>query len=125
MAQNRILNFEPVALTTTLTTNIFNTNITSLTGPVGYTQTQPYAIVRHARVTNKTATAATVSLWKGATGANAAGTEWVWSAVSVPANSYLDWYGIARFDSTDFLVGGSGTATALTLVLEGELGLAG
>jgi len=125
MAANKILNFEPVALTTTLTTNIFNTTVTTLAGPVGWTMTQPYALIKHARVTNKTGSAATVSLWKGATGANTAGTEWVWSAVSVPANSYLDWYGIARFDSTDFLVGGAGTATALTLVLEGEIGISG
>jgi hypothetical protein len=125
MASNRILNAPPIALTATLTTNIFNVAITSLTGPVGYTQTQPYAVVRHARVSNKTGTAATVSLWKGATGANVAGTEWNWTAVSVPANSYIDWYGIARFDSGDFLVGGAGTATALTLLLEGEIGLSG
>ena len=125
MAQNRTLNVEGIALTTTLTTNIFNTAITSLAGPVGYTQTQPYAIFRHARVVNKTGTAATVSLWKGATGANAAGSEWQWQGTSVPANSYIDWYGIARFDSADFLVGGAGTATALTLILEGEIGLSG
>jgi hypothetical protein len=124
MAQNRTLNVEGIALTTTLTTNLFNTAITSLSGPVGYTQTQPYAIFRHARVVNKTGTAATVSLWKGASGANAAGSEWNWQATSVAANSSLDWYGIARFDAADFLVGGSGTASALTLILEGEIGLA-
>jgi hypothetical protein len=125
MASNKILNFEPVALTATLTTNIFNTTITTLTGPVGWTATNPYAIIRHVRVTNKTGSAATVSLWKGATGGNVAGTEWVWSAVSVPANSYIDWYGVARFDAVDFLVGGAGTATALTITLEGEVGLSG
>ena len=125
MAQNRLLNVEGIALTTTLTTNLFNTAITSLSGPVGYTQTQPYALFRHARVTNKTGTAATVSLWKGATGANTAGTEWNWTAASVAANYWLDWYGYARFDAADFLVGGAGTATALTLMLEGEIGLSG
>lgn len=125
MAANKILNFEPVALTTTLTTNIFNTTVTTLTGPVGWTMTNPYALIKHMRVTNKTAAGATVSLWKGATGANAAGTEFTWSGVTVPANSYIDWYGIARFDAVDFLVGGAGTATALTLVLEGEVGISG
>lgn len=125
MAANRILNFEPVALTTTLTTNILNTTITSLAGPVGYTQTQPYIILRHVRISNKTASAATFSLYKGATGGNVAGTEWLGTAYSVAANSSLDWYGIARFDSADFLVGGAGTATALTLVGEGEIGLSG
>jgi hypothetical protein len=125
MAGNRSLNFEPVALTITLTTNLFNTAITSLAGPVGYTQTQPYALIKHIHVSNKTASSATVSLWKGATGGNVAGTEFLWTGVSVPANSYIDAYGSWRFDSGDFLVGGSNTATALTLTMEGEMGLSG
>lgn len=125
MAANRIINIEPIALTVTLTTNLLNCGITSLSGPVGYTQTQPYIILRHIRITNKTGTAATFSLWKGATGGNAAGTEVIGTAVSVAANSSYDWYGIMRMDSADFLVGGAGTATALTLTAEGEIGLAG
>ena len=36
---------------------------------------QPYIILRHIRILNKTAGAVTFSLWKGATGANTAGTE--------------------------------------------------
>ncbi len=123
MASNKIFSFGPVALSVTTTTNIFNTAISSLSGPVGYTQTQPYAIIRHIRIVNKTGSAATFSLWKGATGGNSAGTEVVGQAVSVPANSYFDWYGSMRFDSTDFLVGGAGTGTALTIQGEGELGI--
>ena len=125
MAANRIMNIQPIALTATLTTNIFNVGITSLAGPIGYTQTQPYAIITHLHVSNKTASAATVSLWKGATAGNVAGTEFVWTGVSVPANSYIDAYGKWRFDSADFLVGGAGTATALTLTMEGEMGISG
>ena len=75
MASNKIINIPPVALTTTLTTNILNPNITSVAGPVGFTMTQPYLLLRHIRIVNKTASAATFSLWKGATGANAAGSE--------------------------------------------------
>jgi len=125
MASNRILNIQPVALTTTLTTNVLNAAVTSLAGPVGVTVTQPYMILRHIRITNKTGTAATFSLWKGATGGNVAGTEVIGTGVSVPANSYFDWYGILRLDSGDFLVGGAGTATALTFTAEGEIGLSG
>jgi hypothetical protein len=124
MAQNKILNFEPVALTATLTTNIFNTAITSLSGPIGYTQTQPYAVIRKFKVTNKTSGAVTFSLWKGASAGNVAGTE-LYSAVSVAANSVWVDYGITRFDSGDFLVGGASAATSLTFSMEGELGLAG
>jgi len=77
-------------------------------------------------ITNKTAVAATYSLWKGATGANAAGTELA-IGVSVPANSSVDlyWQGGLRFDSTDFLVGGSGTTLSLVLTMTGEIGVAG
>jgi hypothetical protein len=125
MASNKSFNFGPVALTTTLTTNILNPNITSVAGPVGFTMTQPYIILRHIRIVNKTGSAATFSLWKGATGANAAGTEVIGQGVSVPANSYVDWYGIMRFDAADFLVGGSGTTTALSIQGEGEIGVSG
>jgi hypothetical protein len=125
MPANKIFNFGPVALTNTLTTNILNGNITSLAGPIGFTMTQPYIVIRHIRILNKTATAATFSLWKGATGANAAGTEIIGTGVSVAANSYFDWFGQLRMDSSDFLVGGSGTATALTIQGEGEIGVSG
>ena len=123
MASNKIINIEPIALTTTLTTNILNFAITSLAGPVGITLPQPYVVLRHIHVSNKTASAATFSLWKGGTAGNVAGTEFIGTAISVPANSAIDYYGIWRFDSTDFLVGGAGTATALTLTADGEIGI--
>jgi hypothetical protein len=122
MASNKAFRFGPVALTTTLTTNIFNPPAGS--GGVGVTATNQYAIIRHIRIVNKTGSAATFSLWLGATGANAAGTEIIGQAFSVAANSAFDWYGLLRFDAADFLVGGAGTATALTIDGEGELGVA-
>jgi hypothetical protein len=124
MAANKVIRFGPVALTTTLTTNIINPAVTSIAGPVGFTMTQPYVLIKHIRIVNKTASAATFSLYIGATGANTAGTEFMGIAQSVPANSFVDWYGQVRLDSTDFLVGGAGTATALTLQAEGEIGIA-
>ncbi len=120
--QNRPLRIGPVALTTTLTTNILNPAAAG--SGVGYTPTASYIILRHIRIVNKTAIAASFSLWLGATGANAAGTEVVGSGKSVPAYDYIDWYGAMRLDAADFLVGGAGTATALTLTAEGEVGLA-
>ena len=125
MAANKSFNFGPVALTTTLTTNILNCNVTSLAGPVGFTLTNPYIVLKHIRIVNKTASAVTFSLWKGATGANTAGTEVVGQATSIAANSSFDWYGIMRFDAADFLVGGAGTATALSIQGEGEIGVSG
>jgi hypothetical protein len=122
MAANRKIRVGPVALTTTLTTNILNGAVTSLSGPVGITLVQPVIYLKHIRIVNKTGSAATFSLWIGATGANAAGTEFGFQGNSVPANSYVDWYGDLRLESTDFLVGGSGTATALSFQAEGEVG---
>jgi hypothetical protein len=124
MAANKVINIEPIALTATLTTNILNFAVTSLAGPVGFTLTQPYVVLRHIRISNKTGAAATFSLWKGLTGANTAGTEFIGTAISVPANTGVDYYGIWRFDAVDFLVGGAGTATALTLTADGEIGIA-
>lgn len=122
MASNRAWSFGPLALTNTLTTNILNCNITSLSGPVGFTATQLYILLRHVRVVNKTASAVTVSLWKGATGANAAGTEFLWQAYPVPANGFIEWYGAVRLDAVDFLVGGASASAALSIQGEGEIG---
>jgi len=123
MAQNRKFKFGPVAMSSTLTTNILNSAVTSLIGPVGFTASQPYIILNHIRIVNKTAGAVTFSLWVGATGGNAAGTEFIGTALSVAANSAYDWYSPGfRLDSTDFLVGGASAATSLTISGEGEIG---
>lgn len=121
MSANKIERFGPVALTTTLTTNILNPAAAG--SGTGYTPTASYIILKHIRIVNKTGSAATFSLWIGATGGNAAGTEFMGIGTSVPANSYVDWYGQLILKAADFLVGGAGTATALTLEAEGEVGL--
>ena len=123
--QNKAFRFGPVALSSTLTTNILNPNITSVAGPVGFTMSQPYIILKHIRIVNKTAGAVTCSFWLGATGGNVAGTEVIGQALSVAANSYVDWYGTMRLDAADFLVGGAGAATSLSIQGEGEIGVAG
>ena len=123
MAQNKVIRFGPVALGTAAA-NIINTAITSLAGPVGYTQTQPYVILRHIRIVNKTAGSVTCSFYVGATGGSAAGTEVIGTALPVAANSYVDWYGQLRLDSGDFLTGLASAATSLTFEAEGEIGLA-
>ena len=122
---NKSFRFGPVALSSTLTTNVLNPNVTSVGGPVGFTMTQPYLLLRHIRVVNKTAGAVTFSLYLGATGGNAAGTEVIGTALSVAANSAYDWYGSLRLDAADFLVGGASAATSLTIQGEGEIGVSG
>ena len=123
MAANKIFRFGPIALTTTLTTNLLNPP--TATGGTNGGSSAQYIVLRHIRILNKTGSAATFSLWIGATGANAAGTEFMGTATSVPANSFIDWYGQLRLDSADFLVGGAGTTTALTIQGEGEIGVSG
>ena len=123
MAANKTIRFGPVALTNTLTTNILNPGVTSLAGPIGFTMTQPYLVIKHIRIVNKTAGAVTCSFWLGATGANAAGTEVIGIALSIAANSPYDWYGLLRLDAADFLVGGASAATSLSIQGEGEIGI--
>jgi hypothetical protein len=97
----------PLALTTSLTTNVYN-NTSALI----------FDSIKQINVANKTGTAATFTLYLGATGANAAGTE-IFTAVSVPANTTSSFYfnpGL-KMTSTDFLVGGAGTTTALVITI--------
>ncbi len=131
MAANKTIRLGPTALTTTTTTNIWNPP--ALTGGTPSNTSSAYFILRHIRVTNKTASAAQFALWIGATGANTAGTEALFGGVasggaltrgvSVAAQSYVDWYGQLKIDVADFVVGGADTATALTIEAEGELGI--
>lgn len=123
MAANKIFRFGPIALTTTLTTNLLNPP--TATGGVNGGSSANYIVLKHLRLVNKTAGAVTGSFWLGATGANAAGTEVIGIGLSVAANSFVDWYGLLRLDTADFLVGGAGTATALSITGEGEIGVAG
>jgi hypothetical protein len=101
--------FGPVAMSATLTTNIYNQGSALI-----------YDVLKHVNIVNKTGGAVTFSLWLGATGANAAGTEVIGTARSIPANSSFDWYGNLKMTSTDFLVGGASAGTSLTITGEGE-----
>lgn len=123
MAANKVFRFGPIALTNTLTTNLLNPP--TATGGVNGGSSSQYIILKHIRIVNKTGSAATFSLWLGATVANAAGTEVVGQAKSVGANDVYDWYGTLRIDAADFLVGGASANTTLTIQGEGEIGVAG
>jgi len=123
MAANKTFRFGPVALTNTLTTNILNPP--TATGGTNGGSSSMYIVLKHIRIVNKTAGAVTFSLWLGATGANAAGTEVIGIGYSIAANSAFDWYGLMRLDAADFLVGGASAATSLSIEGEGEIGVAG
>lgn len=125
MSAKKLLNIEPVALTTSAA-NILNGALGSLSGPIGFTMTQPYLLVTHVRAMNKTGAPVTVTLYKGGTGGSTAGTECMFSATSVPANDFVDYDGPGqRFDAADFLTGVAGANTAITLTIEAEIGISG
>jgi hypothetical protein len=120
---NKAFRSGPIALTATLTTNLLNPP--TATGGTNAGSSSQYIIIRKITIVNKTAAAATVSLWLGATGANAAGTEVLFQGTSVPANSSLERVCYLRLDAADFLVGGASAGTTLSMVVEGEIGVAG
>ncbi len=123
MASNKSFRFGPIALTAVMTTNLLNPPTAS--GGVNAGSSANYIVLRHLRIVNKTAGAVSFSLWLGATGANAAGTEVVGQGTVVAANSYVDWYGALRLDAADFLVGGASAGASLSIQGEGEIGVAG
>ena len=98
----------PTALVATLTTTVYNQTSALL-----------YDVLKHVEVTNKTATAATFTLYIGSSGANVAGTEW-FTAISIPANQQFHWYGAKKIVTTDFIVGGASTSSALVIQMESE-----
>lgn len=119
--QNTPFRFGPIALTTTMTTNLLNP--ATATGGVNGGAASQYIILKHIRIVNKTAGAEEFRLFLGATGANTAGTEVIGYDTSVAANSYVDWYGYLRLTAADFLVGGASANTSLTIQGEGEIGV--
>lgn len=122
MAANKILRMGPVALAAAAANIINPPTLTGGTGLAG-TNTNTYVVLRHIRIVNKTAGAVTCSLYIGATGASAAGTEFAFNQTSIAAFSYVDWYGMVRLDVADFLTGLASAATSLTFECEGEIGV--
>jgi hypothetical protein len=122
--QNTPWKFGPIALTNTLTTNILNPGTTTGgTNCTGAPFDKLYILLRRIRIVNKTAGAVTFSLWMGATGANAAGTEFIGTAISIAANGVYEWNGSYRMGQADYLVGGASAATSLSIQGEGEIGI--
>lgn len=123
--QQRPLFIAPIPLIGTLATTILEGGTTAESGNTGYTVQKTRIIVKHIRIVNTTSGALAVSLFVGAAAAAAAGTEFAFSAYSVPANSYVDWYGTLILDASipKALCGGS-TTTGLTINIDAEIGFA-
>lgn len=123
MASNKTVRFGPTALTNAAANLINPPTITGGTGVAG-TNVNTYVIVRHIRIVNKTSAAATVSLYVGANGGSAGGTEFAFNGTTIAANSSVDWYGILRLDAADYLTGLASANTTLVFQAEGEIGIA-
>lgn len=81
-----------------------------------------YALVRHIHLVNTDASARTVDLFVGATGASTGGTE-ILEDYSIAANDVYDLYFPAglKLTSSDYLVGAASAATVVTCTVTGEL----
>ena len=123
MASNKVLRFGPVAIGT-VAANIINPPTLSGGAGLAGTNTNTYVILRHIRLVNKTTSAVTASLYIGGSAGSAAGTEFAFNGQSIPANSYVDWYGLVRIDVADFLTGLASVASSITFEAEGEIGVA-
>jgi hypothetical protein len=77
--------------------------------------------IEHIRIVNKTAGNVSYSLFIGATGGSAPGTEFMGNAKLVLANDVDDWYGRVVLDVADFLTGIASANDSLTIEAEGEI----
>ena len=122
--QNKPFRFGPVAVSN-VAADILNPGTTA--GGVNCTAApndKLYLLITHIRIVNKTAGAVTFSGYLGLTGGSAAGTEFIGTAISIAANSFLDWYGRVIIDTTKFFSGLASALTSLVIEGEGEIGVA-
>lgn len=124
MPANKLVAFGPTAITNAATNMLNPPTVTGGTGLHG-TNAATYLVIRHITVVNKTSSSATFSMFIGATGGSAAGTEFAASSTSIPANSNWTWGGLLRLDTADFLTALASANTTLVFQAEGEIGIAG
>lgn len=80
-----------------------------------------FTTIKHIHLANVTASGVTHTLYVGATGGSAAGTE-LYKGETIPANSSVDKFfspGLKML-STDFLSGLAGSGSAITITVMGE-----
>lgn len=119
--QNTRVYIPPQAANTSTTTTLIDPTVTAVTGPTGWTCTQPYLLIRHIRAVNtSTTTPYTVTCFYGTANTLAA----IWSAASVAASSYIDWVGeIKLTGGSTKLYGGASNAAIYFNFDDAEAGL--
>jgi hypothetical protein len=78
-----------------------------------------YTVIYHIHLVNITGSPATFSLFIGATGGSAAGTQ-LFGTTSLAAFTPFDYYCTRKMQSTDFLTGVANSASAIVIDVEGE-----
>jgi hypothetical protein len=113
----RVIN-GPIKITATAT----GTNIPASAAGVNPPNANTYHIVKHIRLTNEDGSARTVSLYKGATTASAAGTA-ICVAKSIPANDYIDIYFPSgdKYATTDYMVGWASVTNVVSIAVYGDI----
>lgn len=122
MGQNKRWKLGPIQMAAS-PTNLLNPG--TVTGGINSTDTHYNSIriyLKRIRIINTDSADHVVSLWIGATGASAAGTEFLVSQTAVPANDGIEFPCERMLDKDDFLVG-EGT-TDLTIEGDLEIGIA-
>lgn len=117
--QNRTFRAGPVAMSNAAA-NILNGGAAPTA--VGFTAPAPVTTIKKITIVNKTGASVNASLFIGATAGSAAGTEYLFSAYPIPANSYVERFCNTRMESADFLTGLASALTSLTIEIEGEYG---
>lgn len=114
------LNIQPQTIVFASVTNLLNGALNSLAGPIGFTPTQPRIVVKKIRVVNpSTSTPVEFSLFKGASGGNAVGTEIVSGNAAVVSTTDYDMDVV--LDAADFLTGKSISNGTLTINIFAEI----
>lgn len=94
----------------------------NIAGPVGILIPQPYVIIKHIRVVNRTGSPISVTMYKGGSGGQVLGSEYAFAGVQVGSTSFQDSYTQSRFDGADFLTG-IATGAGCVALIDAEIGV--
>jgi len=78
-----------------------------------------FGVIRHIHLVNKDSSVRTVSLYIGATGGSAGGTE-ILKDKSIAVGDTYDYWCATKVLSTDFLTGIASAASAIVITIDGE-----
>jgi hypothetical protein len=122
MAANKTIALGPVSVPATIGNLVNPPTVSGGTGLAG-TNVATYIIVRQIVLTNATSGSVTVSLYKGASGGNASGTEVFTNATPIPPNSSSFFNVLLRLETTDYLTGIASSGSSVTFSGGGEIGI--